>query len=67
MRGITKLIDAALTNNEDCSKFAQAVFDQLSKGKGGNLMDAFNAFLDQKKPHDLFTRVKPKVVLMSDC
>lgn len=33
--------------------------NQLSHGKGGNLKDVFNAFLNQPKAHDLLTRIKP--------
>lgn len=58
MPGITKLVDLKLADS-DCLKFAQTILDQLSGGKGGSLADVFNSFLDQPKPHDLFTRERP--------
>jgi hypothetical protein len=56
--GITKLVNQELAD-PDCAKFAQTILDQLSNGKGGNLADVFNAFLNQPKAHDLFTRTAP--------
>jgi hypothetical protein len=44
----------------DCAKFAQTILDQLAPGKGRSLVDVFNAFLNQPKPHDLLTRTKPQ-------
>lgn len=41
------------------AKFAETILNQLSKGKGGSLADVFNAFLNQPKAHDLFTRNAP--------
>jgi hypothetical protein len=56
--GITKVADAILSD-PDCIKFAETILNQLSKGKGGSLIDTFNQFFDQPKEHDLFTRNRP--------
>lgn len=32
----------------------------MAPGKGRSLVDVFNAFLNQPKPHDLLTRTKPQ-------
>jgi len=56
--GITKVADAMLSD-PSCKTFAETLLNQLSGGKGGSLIDVFNAFFDQQKPHDLFTRAKP--------
>jgi hypothetical protein len=57
--GITKLVDLELAEDQ-CAKFAETILNQLSKGKGGNLPDVLNAFLNQSKQHDLFTRILPE-------
>ncbi len=56
--GITKLVNQELAD-PDCAKFAEIILNQPSKGKGGSLTDVFKAFLNQLKPHDLFTRTAP--------
>ena len=56
--GITALVNQGLAN-PDCAKFVEAVLNQLSSGKGGNLAEVFKAFLNQPKVHDLFTRAAP--------
>ncbi len=56
--GITTLVNQELAD-PDCAKFAQAILNQLSNGKGGSLADVFNAFLNQPKAYDLFTRNAP--------
>ncbi|HEU4711033.1 MAG TPA: hypothetical protein VFS76_05675, partial [Pyrinomonadaceae bacterium] len=56
--GISKVADAILSE-PDCIKFAETILNQLSKGKGGSLMDTLNQFFDQPKKHDLFTRNPP--------
>jgi YD repeat-containing protein len=44
----------------DCAKFAETILNQLAPGKARSLVDVFNAFLNQPKPHDLLTRTKPQ-------
>jgi hypothetical protein len=57
--GIVKLVDLKLAD-ADCAKFADTILNQLSKGKGGNLPTVLNAFLNQSKQHELFTRDRPE-------
>jgi YD repeat-containing protein len=59
MPGIAKWVDLELAES-DCLEFAGTVLNSVSKGKGGSLADAFNAFLGQSKTHDLFTRIRPE-------
>ena len=40
----------------DCEKFASTILNQL---KGGSLGATLESFLNPKKPHDLFTHVRP--------
>lgn len=56
--GITNLVNQELAKS-DCIKFAEAILNQLSGGKGGSLADTFKAFLNQPKSHALFTRTAP--------
>ncbi|MEK6281603.1 MAG: hypothetical protein AABN95_14710 [Acidobacteriota bacterium] len=56
--GITTLVNKELAD-PDCAKFAETILNQLLKRKGGSLTDVFNAFLNQPKLHDLFTRTAP--------
>jgi YD repeat-containing protein len=47
-----------------CAQFASAILGAVSKKNpvypaGGTLLDVFNAFLNQPKPHDLFTTNLP--------
>jgi hypothetical protein len=56
--GITKLVNQGLAK-PDCEKFASTILNRLSGGKGGSLVDVFNAFLNPKKPHVLFMRTPP--------
>jgi hypothetical protein len=48
-----------MLSKPECIEFAKTILDQLSGGKGGSLKDVSNAFFDQPKPHDLFTRAMP--------
>jgi hypothetical protein len=43
----------------DCATFAQTIMNQLAPEKGSSLVDVFDAFLKQPKPHDLLTRTTP--------
>jgi len=58
LAGISKVVDAILSE-PNCIKFAETILNQLSRGKGGSLIDVSNAFFNQPKPDALFTRVKP--------
>ena len=47
-----------------CAQFAKDILSVVSKEsavypEGGSLLDVFNAFLNQPKPHDLFTTKLP--------
>ena len=54
--GITRLVDLKLAEDA-CGQFAGAILKQL--GTDRNLQAVFNDFLNQSKPHDLFTRSRP--------